>query len=205
VSPAPERPRRVNRFTTAERRVHRATGALTRVATAACPYVPALAELVGRRHPIVAVHQWSGVLPPPPVPLGLACPAVRADPRRPNRLAPYDRTRPRAPRARRTGPRHRPAGKFNAGQKTCTGWTAGAAPVTPGTGPLTWFTHPPPQVPRAGAILVHDRPALTVVLALAGHIRAAPRDPEARRGTRAGHVDPNRARREHPRWMEEDR
>ncbi len=80
-----ELPARVRRFSRFERRVHRATVGLTLlcVVTAACLYVPQLAELVGRRHLVVTVHKWSGLLIPAPFLLGLASRAFRRDLGRP--------------------------------------------------------------------------------------------------------------------------
>ena len=83
------------------------------VGTAACLYFGPLAELVGRRLLVVTVHEFSGILLPVPLLLGLFSRSFRADLRRLNRFAPYDREW-----LRRTIRRlkDRPAGKFNAGE-----------------------------------------------------------------------------------------
>ncbi|MBT2481949.1 cytochrome b/b6 domain-containing protein [Streptomyces sp. ISL-94] len=196
---------RVRRFSRAERLVHRTTAALALVcvAGAACLYLPPLAELVGRRHLVVTVHEWSGLLLPLPFLLGLGSPAFRADLRRLNRFGPHDRQWLRAARRRdRTGPR--PAGKFNAGQKVYAGWLAGAVLVMLGTGLLMWFTGLAPLVWRTGATFVHDWLSLTLGIVLAGHIGKALADPEARRGMRTGWVGREWAEREHPLWRSED-
>ncbi|AWI27768.1 formate dehydrogenase [Streptomyces sp. ICN441] len=200
--PPPEPPGRVTRFSPAERLVHRATAALMLlcVATAACLYVPVLAELVGRRRLVVTLHQWSGLLLPAPFLLGLASRPFRRDLRRLNRFGPHDRAWLRAALRRRRGPRDRPAGKFNAGQKLYAAWIAGAVLVMLGTGLLMWFTDLAPLVWRNGATFVHDWLALTIGVVLAGHIRMALADPEARRGMRSGSVGRPWARREHPLW-----
>ncbi|MHC5700215.1 cytochrome b/b6 domain-containing protein [Streptomyces tirandamycinicus] len=200
--PPPEPPGRVTRFSPAERLVHRATAALMLlcVATAACLYVPVLAELVGRRRLVVTLHQWSGLLLPAPFLLGLASRPFRRDLRRLNRFGPHDRAWLRAALRRRRGPRDRPAGKFNAGQKLYAAWIAGAVLVMLGTGLLMWFTELAPLVWRNGATFVHDWLALTIAVVLAGHIRLALADPEARRGMRSGSVGRPWARREHPLW-----
>lgn len=59
---------RVRRFGRSQRWVHRTTAALMGVCvlTAACLYVPQLAELVGRRELVVRVHEWSGLALPVP-------------------------------------------------------------------------------------------------------------------------------------------
>ncbi|MEE4423001.1 cytochrome b/b6 domain-containing protein [Streptomyces bugieae] len=205
MSPRPEsaaaaadRPR-VPRFTRAEHRVHRATGALMAVcvATAACLYLPFLAELVGRRALMVTLHEWSGILLPVPLLFGLASRALRADLTRLNRFGPHDRTWLRAVLRRRGA---RPAGKFNAGQKLYAAWLAGAVLVMTGTGLLMWFTHLAPLVWRTGATFVHDWLALSLLIVIGGHVWMAYRDPESRVGLRTGSVEAAWARREHPLW-----
>ena len=192
----------VRRFGRAERRVHRATAVLMGVcvATAACLYVPQLAQLVGRRALVVTLHQWSGLALPVPVLAGLASRAFRADLGRLNRFGPHDRTWLRAALRRDKRPSSRPAGKFNAGQKVYAAWIAGATLVMLGTGLLMWFTHLAPLVWRTSATFVHDWLALTIGIVLAGHIGMALADPEARRGMRTGSVGRDWAEREHPLW-----
>ncbi|WNI25660.1 cytochrome b/b6 domain-containing protein [Streptomyces sp. ITFR-16] len=206
MPPLPERADRVRRFARPVRRVHRTTAALTLVcvATAACLYVPQLAELVGRRHLVVTVHEWSGLLIPVPLLAGLAARSLRADLRRLNRFGPHDREWLRAVRRRDHRPGSRPAGKFNAGQKLYAAWIAGAVLVMAGTGLLMWFTGFAPLRWRTGATFVHDWLALAVGLVLAGHIGKAYADPEARRGMRSGSVGRDWARREHPLWRAPD-
>ncbi|MGW1772705.1 cytochrome b/b6 domain-containing protein [Streptomyces sp. NPDC002104] len=195
-------PARVARFGPAVRRVHLATATLTGVclATAACLYLPPLAELVGRRHLVVTVHEWSGLLIPAPVLLGLGSRAFRGDLRRLNRFGPHDRTWLRAALRRDRRPSARPAGKFNAGQKLYASWSAGAALVMLGTGLLMWFTGLAPLPLRTGATFVHDWLAIAMGVAVGGHVMMAVRDPEARRGMRTGSVAAGWARREHPLW-----
>jgi formate dehydrogenase subunit gamma len=202
VAPTVETPSLVHRFCRAERWVHRATAALMGlcVATAACLYVPALAELVGRRHLVVTVHEWSGLLLPVPLLLGLVSRALRADLRRLNRFGPHDRRWLRAALRRDPDPAARPAGKFNAGQKLYAAWIAGAVLVMLGTGLLMWFTDLAPLVWRTGATFVHDWLALAIGIVLAGHLRMALADPEARRGMRTGSVERAWAERHHPLW-----
>ncbi|GGL08725.1 cytochrome b/b6 domain-containing protein [Streptomyces flaveus] len=193
---------RVRRFSRGERWVHRATAVLMGlcVVTAACLYVPQLAELVGRRALVVVVHEWSGLLLPVPVLVGLASRAFRADLRLLNRFGPHDRVWLRAALRRDARPASRPAGKFNAGQKTYAAWIAGATLVMLGTGLLMWFTHLTPLVWRTSATFVHDWLALTIGIVLAGHIGMALADPEARRGMRTGAVGREWAEREHSLW-----
>ena len=198
--------RRIPRFTRAERLVHRATAGLMLlcVGGAACLYFSPLAQLVGRRHLVVVVHEWSGILLPVPFLLGLASSAFRADLRRLNRLAQYDKEWLRAVRKRWTAPGLRPAGKFNAGQKIYSGWIAGAVPIMMFTGLLMWFSGLLPVISRTSAIFVHDVTALAISLVVFGHIRLAYRDSQARRGMRTGFVELAWAKREHSKWVQED-
>jgi formate dehydrogenase subunit gamma len=172
------------------------------VATAACLYVPQLAELVGRRDLVVRIHEWAGLALPVPVLAGLASRAFRADLGRLNRFGAHDRTWLRAALRRDRRREARPAGKFNAGQKLYASWAAGATLVMLGTGLLMWFTHLTPVQWRTSATFVHDWLALTLGIVLAGHIGMALGDPEARRGLRTGSVSREWADREHPLWRE---
>ncbi|MEW2072693.1 cytochrome b/b6 domain-containing protein [Streptomyces sp. NPDC012403] len=199
---APPAATAVRRFGRAQRWAHRATAALMGVCvvTAACLYVPQLAQLVGRRALVVTLHQWSGLALPVPVLAALASRAFRADLGRLNRFGPHDRVWLRAALRRDRRPSSRPAGKFNAGQKVYAAWIAGATLVMLGTGLLMWFTHLTPLVWRTSATFVHDWLALTIGIVLAGHIGMALADPEARRGMRTGSVGRDWAEREHPLW-----
>lgn len=197
--PRPPETERVPRFGPAQRRVHRATAALmlSCLVTAAFLYYPPLSQLVGRRRLVVLVHEWSGLLLPVPLLLGLVSHALRADLTRLNRFTAIDRDWLRAVRQRSY---RRPAGKFNAGQKLYAAFTAGAVLVMLGTGLLMWFTHLAPLLWRTGATFVHDWLAVAVAIAVTGHIWLAVKDPEARRGMRTGSVDRAWATREHPDW-----
>ncbi len=199
---APARSTRVRRFSRAEKWVHRVTAALMGVcvATAACLYIPTFAELVGRRELVVRVHEVAGVLLPVPVLVGLVSRAFRKDLGHLNRWGPHDRVWLRAALRRDHRRASRPAGKFNAGQKTYAAWIAGATLVMLGTGLLMWFTHLTPLMWRTSATFVHDWLALTIGVVLAGHIGMALGDPEARRGLRTGRVSREWADREHPLW-----
>ncbi|MER7170637.1 cytochrome b/b6 domain-containing protein [Streptomyces mesophilus] len=200
TTPRPELPARVRRFSRGERWIHRTTAVLMTVClvSAACLYLPSLAQLVGRRHLVVTIHEWSGILLPAPFLLGLVSRAFRADLRRLNRFGAHDTQWWRAALRREKGPR--PAGKFNAGQKSYAAWIAGATLVMLGTGLIMWFTHLTPLTWRTGSTFVHDWLALAISVVLAGHIGKALADPESRRGLRTGSVDRAWAEREHPLW-----
>lgn len=178
----------VRRFGRSQKWVHRATAALMGVCvvTAACLYVPQLAELVGRRELVVRVHEWAGLALPVPVLVGLVSRGFRADLGFLNRFGPHDRVWLRAALRRDKRRAARPAGKFNAGQKVYAAWIAGASLVMLGTGLLMWFTHLTPIQWRTSATFVHDWLALSIGILLAGHIGMALGDPEARRAQDRG-------------------
>lgn len=133
----------LGRFGRATRWVHRTTAALmlTCVVTAACLYVPQLAELVGRRELVVRIHEWAGLALPVPLLAGLASRALRADLGHLNRFGPHDRRWLHAALHRDRRPGSRPSAKFNAGQKIYASWIAGATLVMLATGLMMWFTH----------------------------------------------------------------
>ncbi|MFD4612253.1 cytochrome b/b6 domain-containing protein [Streptomyces sp. NPDC058440] len=202
----PERGERIRRFSPAERMVHRATGWLMLIClvTAACLYLGPLAQLVGRRPLVATVHEWSGICLPLPFLLGLFSRDFRADLRRLNRFAVYDRQWLRAARRRLTSPQARPAGKFNAGQKIYAGWIAGAVLVMMFTGLLMWFMGLLPFISRTSAIFIHDCLAWAITIVLIGHMRKAYQDAEARLGMRTGYVSRSWAQRHHSRWLRHD-
>ncbi|PSM43259.1 formate dehydrogenase [Streptomyces dioscori] len=206
VTRQPEPHAVVRRFSRAERMVHRTTGwlMLLCLVTAACLYLGPLAQLVGRRYLLATVHEWSGILLPLPFLVGLMSPSFRADLRRLNRFADYDRQWLRAARQRLTSPEARPAGKFNAGQKLYAGWIAGAVLVMLCTGLLMWNMGLLPAVSRTSAIFVHDCVAWAVTIVVIAHVRKALADPAARQGMRTGTVPHSWVQRHHARWLEEE-
>ena len=194
----------LRRFTRAETWVHRSVNWLmgTCVLTGACLYFPPLAEIVGRRRQVVTVHEYSGILVPVPVLLGLASRAFRGDLGRLGRFFPHDWKWLRiALRRRRREPSL--AGKFNAGQKLFAAFAVGALLIMAGTGVLMWFPRLSPLLWRTGATFVHDWLALAFAAVITGHVWLATKDPEARRGLRTGYVARWWAREEHPLWRAE--
>jgi formate dehydrogenase subunit gamma len=194
--------RELDRFTRAERMVHRAVAVLmgSCLVTAAILYNGSLMLLVGHRHVVETVHVWSGLALPVPMLAGLASAAYRLDVRRLNRFTPDDRRWLRS-RTRRDGTI--PVGKFNAGQKVNAWLVAGATGVLLGTGTLMYWTGLVRLAWRSGATFVHDWTALALGLLVIGHLVFAFRDPEARQGMRTGRVSARWARAEHAAWVEE--
>lgn len=191
----------VLRFACAERAIHYAVAALfvVCIAAAACLYVTPIAHLVGRRHLIVTVHEWAGVLIPAPVLLGIASRAFRRDLHEINRFTSGDWQWLRAgPFDRRRG---RFAGKFNAGQKLYASWIAASVLIMVATGLLLWNRFSLTWIPRSGVLFVHDIGFYLLAFGVAGHVNKAAADSEARRGMRTGFVLRTWANKAHGRWQ----
>lgn len=191
------------RFTAAERWVHRLTGLLMLVciATATVLYNGSLSLRVGHRHVVELIHVYCGFALPVPMLAGLVSVAYRADLSRLNRFSAADWAwlSSTARRRARDG-----VGKFNAGQKLNSWLSCAAILVLLGTGTIMNFTGWAPLAWRTGATFVHDWVALAIGLLVLGHIYRAVNDPEARRGMRTGAVSADWARAEHPAWAPPD-
>ncbi|HET6938874.1 MAG TPA: cytochrome b/b6 domain-containing protein [Nocardioides sp.] len=190
----------VDRFTRAERWVHRATALLmgTCLMTAFVLYYGPLSLAVGHRHVVELVHVYAGYALPVPMLLGLGSAAYRADLRVLNLFTPEDWRWLRS-RNRRDGSFG--VGKFNAGQKLNASLVAGSVVVMVGTGTLMFFTGLVRLSWRTGATFVHDWFALGLGLLVLGHLWFAIADPQAREGMRTGRVDRRWAEKEHPAWL----
>jgi formate dehydrogenase subunit gamma len=194
--------RRLLRFTRAERIVHLATAGLAMVciATAAVLYIGTLSVMVGHRRIVEDIHVYCGFALPAPMIMGLAARAYRLDSRRLNRFTRNDWRWLRT-RTRRDG--RIPVGKFNAGQKLNSAFTAASILILFGTGLLMYFTGWSDLVYRTGATFVHDWLALAFGIVVLGHISYAVKDPESRRGMRTGYVARDWAKNEHEAWANE--
>ena len=195
-------PTSMDRFTSAERLVHRSVAVLMGVCivTAAILYNGSIAVLIGHRHLVELVHVWSGLALPVPMLLGAASAAYRFDVRRLNRFT-HDDWRWLRSRSRRDGAIA--VGKFNAGQKVNAWLVTGSTMVLLGTGTVMYWTGLVQLTWRSGATFVHDWFALGLGLLVIGHIGYALKDPEARRGMRTGRVSTSWARTEHEAWVGE--
>lgn len=195
------------RFTRAVRGVHHATAVLMLIClvTAAMLYVPALAEAVGRRHLIRAIHIYAGFGLPVPALLGWVSRAFREDLRRLNRFSPadWDWLRGRDRRATAGGRGVHPVGKFNAGQKLNAAFAGGAILVMLGTGTILTFPGPWSDTTRAGATFVHDWLTFAIFAVVLGHLWYALRDRGALSGMFLGHVPEDWAARHHAAWLDE--
>jgi formate dehydrogenase subunit gamma len=199
--------RRIERFTQAERYVHRVTAMLmlTLIATGAVLYLPSLSVMVGHRPVVALIHLYCGFALPIPMAAGLFSRAYRADVRRLSRHTETDREwlHNRAWRPERARELALPVGKFNAGQKLNASFQCGAILVMAGTGTLMWFPHLVGVSARTGATFVHDWLALAIGFVVIGHVWFALNDRQARTGMRTGWVTRGWAEREHPAWAAE--
>jgi formate dehydrogenase subunit gamma len=202
TNPSSEARARLQRFSRAERYLHRTIAALTFVllATAAALYFPDISVLVGNRPLVSDIHVIAGFALPVPIVLALISRAFRRDADELNRFSPDDWRWLRS-RDRRSG--RIPVGKFNAGQKLNSAFTLGWILVMLGTGSVMFFSSLFPDDIRTGATFVHDWLTLAIFVVVIGHIYMAMNDAEARVGMRTGEVSAEWAQREHPEWATE--
>ncbi|MGA0209119.1 MAG: cytochrome b/b6 domain-containing protein [Candidatus Nanopelagicales bacterium] len=202
TNPSSETLARLQRFSRAERYLHRTIAALTFVllATAAALYFPDISVLVGNRPLVSDIHVIAGFALPVPIVLALISRAFRRDADELNRFSPDDWRWLRS-RDRRSG--RIPVGKFNAGQKLNSAFTLGWILVMLGTGSVMFFSSLFPDDIRTGATFVHDWLTLAIFVVVIGHIYMAMNDAEARVGMRTGEVSAEWAQREHPEWATE--
>lgn len=169
--PAAGRPAVVagRRFSAGEIRVHGAFGVLMLVClvTAACLYVPALSQAVGRRSLVRTVHVGAGLLLPVPLLAGwVLSPEFRRDVRRLDRFVPADWAWLRAAARGRRTPH---PGRFNGGQKVFAAVALGAVLVLLASGVVLRFAGRFPLDWRSGATLVHDWTAFGIGVLVVAH------------------------------------
>jgi len=199
----PERVR-LERFDRTERVLHWVNAALfgLLMATGAALYLGFLSTLVGHRPLVRWTHVVAGLVLPVPVLVARYGPwrrGLAADVRRLSRFDADDRRWARSlGRDRAVRP-----GKFHPGQKLNAAFTVGVMAVLFLTGSVMhWYRFFPVDW-RTGATFTHDWLAVATAVVVAGHLRMARRDPEARRAMREGWVTRAWARRHRPRWYEE--
>jgi formate dehydrogenase subunit gamma len=199
TNPSSDTRTRLQRFTRAERYLHRSIAALTFVllTTGSALYFPDISVLVGNRPLVSDIHVIAGFALPIPIVLALFSRAFRNDADLLNRFSPDDWRWLRS-RDRRSG--RIPVGKFNAGQKLNSAFTLGWILVMLATGSVMFFSSLFPDDIRTGATFVHDWLTLAIFVVVVGHIYMAMNDAEARVGMRTGEVSVEWAQREHPQW-----
>jgi formate dehydrogenase subunit gamma len=192
------------RFGRVERRLHWVNATLFSILmlTGAVLYVGPLSAMVGRRELIRTIHVWSGIALPIPLLIAIVGrhgARLRRDFGELNRFAAGEA---RWFRARTRGSVR--LGKFNPGQKLNAVFIAAAGVVMLATGSIMkWFSLFPIDW-RTGATFVHDWFAIGIWIAVIGHVLFAFRDPVALGGMLRGSVSAAWARRERPRWYEQE-
>jgi formate dehydrogenase subunit gamma len=202
--PGPPPRARLDRFDGAEQALHWVNAGLFGVllATAAVLYIGQLSALVGRRELVRYVHVVCGLALPFPLLAARLGPWRRGFADDVRTLARFDDDDRRWLRSLGRSKDVR-MGKFHPGQKLNAAFTLGAIVVMVGTGSIMhWFRFFPVDW-RTGATFVHDWLAITLAVVIAGHLRMALKDPDARRGMTQGWVPTIWARRHRPKWYEE--
>lgn len=195
---------RLERFDGAEMALHWVNAGLffVLIATAAILYIGPLSALVGRRELVRYLHVVSGLALPFPVLVTRFGPWRRAFAADVGALARFDDDDRRWLRSFGRAKDVR-MGKFHPGQKLNAAFTLGAIVVMLATGSIMhWFSLFPVEW-RTGATFVHDWLALFLAIVIAGHLKMALADPDARRGMTQGWVPTIWARRHRPKWYEE--
>ena len=172
------------------------------LATAAILYIGPLSGLVGRRELVRLTHVCTGLALPFPLLAARFGPwrtGFAADVRALARFDDEDRRWLRSlGRAKDVR-----MGKFHPGQKLNAAFTIGAIVVMLATGfVMYWFRFFPVDW-RTGATFVHDWLAFVIAIVVAGHVRMALKDADARRAMTQGWVPTAWARRHRPRWYED--
>jgi formate dehydrogenase subunit gamma len=194
---------RVPRFDRVERYAHWCTATLMLILlfTGFSMYAGPLSQLVGRRLLMRTIHLYAGLVLPVPVLVAISLRAggqLREDLGRLNRWTRDDRQW--WSRGRR---RAAQLGKFNPGQKLNATFIGAAIVVMLMSGSILKWYSPFSDSWRQGATFVHDWFAIGLLLAIAGHILLAFRDPDALDAMRHGPVDAGWAKLHRPRWYAE--
>lgn len=199
---------RIERFDSAELALHWVNAGLfgVLIATAAILYFGPLTALVGRRELVRYVHVVTGLALPFPLLAARFGPWRRGFVADVRALARFDDDDRRWLRTFWRRKRKRTAvrmGKFHPGQKLNAAFTLGAIVVMLATGSIMhWFRYFPVDW-RTGATFVHDWLAIAIAVVIAGHIKMALADPDARRGMSQGWVPTIWARQHRPKWYEQ--
>jgi formate dehydrogenase subunit gamma len=196
-------PRRLARFTRTERAVHwvHASAFMILLGSGLCLYLPSLAEIVGRRPLVKAVHIYTAVA----WAVALLLVVVAGDrrslartAREINRFDADDRAWLRRRRA--------PQGRLNAGQKLNAVITAAFAVLFVVTGFFLWYGERNTRFRLPAALLVHDWLMYVSFILVVGHLFLTlvyPKTRHSLNGMTHGWVEEDWARAHHGKWVEE--
>ena len=194
-------PTRVRRFSRTERAVHwvHAAAFFVLLASGLVLYLPALAEAVGRRPFVKAVHVDTAIVWAAALALVVLVGDRRGLRRTLRDLDLFDEDDRLWLRGVRS-----PQGRFNAGQKMNAALTAAFAVLFAGSGFLLWLGERDVRFRFAGTIVLHDGLMWISLVLLVGHLYLAVINPATRhalRGITEGSVDAEWAARHHPKWL----
>jgi formate dehydrogenase subunit gamma len=200
ATPTASEPRLVPRFGVTERALHwiHAAAFFALLGSGLVLYLPSLAERVGSRPVVKAVHLAVAVGW-----LGLIVLVVLLGDRRALRRARRELERFDDDDLRWLRGRPAPQGRFNAGQKAHAVLQAALAVLLLVSGVLLWLGERNTTLRLDGTILLHDLATYVAVLLVAGHLVLAlvwPRTRPALRGMVSGEVRAGWAREHHAKW-----
>ena len=194
---------RLLRFTRTERAVHwvHAAAFVVLLGTGLCLYLPSLAEAVGRRPLMKTIHIDTSLAWIAALLLILVVGDRRSLAESAHEIDAWDRDDYVWFRRRRT-----PSGRFNAGQKLNTIFTASFAILFSVTGFLLWYGERDTSFRFADTILIHDYLMYVSFFLFLGHLYLSVIHPKTRHslvGITRGWVDEDWALAHHRKWAEQ--
>ena len=194
---------RLLRFTRTERAVHwvHAAAFVVLLGTGLCLYLPSLAEAVGRRPLMKTIHIDTSLAWIAALLLILVLGDRRSLAESAHEIDAWDRDDFAWFRRRRT-----PSGRFNAGQKLNTIFTASFAILFSVTGFLLWYGERDTSFRFADTILIHDYLMYVSFFLFLGHLYLSVIHPKTRHslvGITRGWVDEDWALAHHRKWAEQ--
>jgi len=193
---------RLPRFGLTERAVHwvHAAAFCVLLASGLCLYLPSLAEAVGRRPLLKAIHIYTALA----WAIALVLIVIAGD-RRALRRTIREVDRFDSDDVDWLLGRHTPQGRMNAGQKLNTIVTAAFAILFAISGFFLWYGERDTRFRLANALLVHDYLMYASVILFLGHLYLSliyPKTRHALNGITRGWVREDWARRRHAKWAE---
>jgi formate dehydrogenase subunit gamma len=202
MATAPERPRRLRRWSRTERAVHwiHAAAFLVLLGSGLCLYLPSLAEAVGRRPLLKSIHIYTAVAWAIALALVVVVGNRRSLARTVHEVEYWDADDVAWLRGRRV-----PQGRLNAGQKLNTIVTAVFAILFAISGFFLWYGERNTAWRLPHALLVHDYLMYVSFFLFLGHLWFSliyPRTRHALTGITRGWVSEDYAVRRHAKWAE---
>jgi formate dehydrogenase subunit gamma len=202
MATAPDRPRRLLRWSATERAVHwiHAAAFLVLLGSGLCLYLPSLAEAVGRRPLLKTIHIYTAIAWAIALVLVVVAGNRRALRRTLHEVEYFDADDVAWLRGRGA-----PQGRLNAGQKLNTIVTAVFAILFAISGFFLWYGERNTAWRLPNALLVHDYLMYVSLILFLGHLWLSliyPRTRHALNGITRGWVREDYALRRHAKWAE---